>query len=156
MKIIKYLVKNFASKKISLPPLLSVKNPEKIAKYKTVREQNLKNLLLSEKLAENKNELENNIQKDLYEKNIVLNTKKLTLKFFSIQSEINTEELVSNLKNFSSKVLSIQEYNNLFNEIIKCKNNLTEDDIKYNEALFKILIDKISRITLNNGIFYLI
>ena len=52
---------------------------------------------------------------------------------------------------FTSKILSVQEYNTFFNEIIKCKKNLSNEDIKLNEAVFKLLLDKISKISMNSG-----
>ena len=147
----KSLVKYFGNKVVTIPPSLKVKNAEKITKFKSIREQNIKSLLQSEKLADNYNEYENIRLKDLYEKNIILNTKKLTLKYFSIQNESSNTNQINNLMDFTSKILSVQEYNTFFNEIIKCKKNLSNEDIKLNEAVFKLLLDKISKISMNSG-----
>ncbi len=145
--------KSFANNVVSFPNSLKEKNPKKV---KVKREDPIAKILKTEKMIQNNsNEIKNFEMREKHKVFIEDCSKRLTVNYFKIYDN-TTENSFSKLQNFCHKTLSNQEVNRLIFELQNCKDKLSEMESDYNEAVFKVFLDKINSLTQSTGkIFYI-
>lgn len=151
--LIKQTIKKlFSNKIVHFPPSLQKKNPIKQLQQKSNKGRVVQKGI---QFSENNNEIRNEHEKAIYSNVIQMSLKKmlsLMLKETSHKGSSIQESVVqlNNLHEFKNNIKSLlvsEGIENLLLYIDECKNKLSENDFSKNEALLKILLDKISRLT---------